>query len=77
MDEERISLMKIKQEDIKASVIKENTRRLIVHSITLENFKSYQGKQVIGPFDNVGSKVLSLEVYFSYRSKRIRKIKSA
>ena len=29
------------------------TKRLVVRTITLENFKSYQGRQVIGPLDNV------------------------
>lgn len=31
----------------------QKTRRLIVQSICLENFKSYQGRQEIGPFDDV------------------------
>lgn len=33
--------------------IDQTTRRLVVHSICLENFKSYQGVQTIGPFDDV------------------------
>jgi hypothetical protein len=33
--------------------IDQTSRRLVVHSICLENFKSYQGVQTIGPFDDV------------------------
>ena len=29
------------------------TKRLIIKEITLENFKSYEGKQTIGPFHKV------------------------
>lgn len=28
--------------------------RLIIHKIVVENFKSYAGRQEIGPFDKVG-----------------------
>ena len=31
----------------------QNSKRLIVDHIVLENFKSYAGKQVIGPFHQV------------------------
>ena len=31
-----------------------NSKRLIVDHIVLENFKSYAGRQVIGPFHQVG-----------------------
>ena len=54
--------------------VNEVTRRLVVHSITLENFKSYQGKQVIGPFDDVSS--VQPEIRRSHRPKRLGQVQS-
>ena len=34
-----------------------NSKRLIVDHIVLENFKSYAGRQVIGPFHQVTNKI--------------------
>lgn len=60
------------QADAKFEQVKVSSKRLIVHSICLENFKSYQGKQVIGPFDNVRS--VDLEICECNRSKRKWKV---
>lgn len=35
-----------------------NSKRLIVDHIVLENFKSYAGRQVIGPFHQVKSLII-------------------
>lgn len=42
-----------RSEELPLLRISEGGKRLIVHSITMENFKSYQGVHVIGPFDQV------------------------
>ena len=35
-----------------------NNRRLIISKLTLENFKSYAGKKVIGPFHKCFSSIV-------------------
>ena len=50
-DRESLSNSKYMQK-IKAERIVDN-RRLIIHKITLENFKSYNGTREIGPFHKV------------------------
>lgn len=50
-DKENLSNSKYMQK-IKAERIQGN-RRLIIHKITLENFKSYSGIREIGPFHKV------------------------
>ena len=52
------------------SKINESTRRLVVHSIMLENFKSYEGRQEIGPFDDVHTS--NTEIRGSDRPERFR-----
>ena len=47
-----------------------STRRLVVHSIMLENFKSYEGRQEIGPFDDVHTS--NTEIRGSDRPERFR-----
>jgi hypothetical protein len=77
MDEESNSRFKMRVEAIpQFARINQSTRRLVVQSITLENFKSYQGKQVIGPFDDVKDQSYT-EICLSDRSKRFRKVQFA
>ncbi len=45
-------------------------RRLIVDQIVLENFKSYAGRQIIGPFHRVRI-VESFDLFLTFFEKRI------
>lgn len=79
MDEEKESTvradLRAMQQTSNFQQINKWTKRLVVDSICLENFKSYEGKQVIGPFNDVRTN--DSEIRVSHRSQRIRKIKSA
>ena len=56
-------------------------KRLIIKSIKLYNFKSYQGEHIIGPLNTVypplDSKLKKLEFYSCYRSQWQWQVKSA
>jgi hypothetical protein len=57
MDEEKESTVRANLRALQHSSnfqqINRSVRRLVVDSICLENFKSYEGRQVIGPFNDV------------------------
>lgn len=79
MDEEKESTVRA---DLRAlqntsnfQQINRSTRRLVVDSICLENFKSYEGKQIIGPFNDVRADEPAIRV--SDRTERIGQIKLA
>lgn len=79
MDEEKESTvradLRAMQQTSNFQQINKWSKRLVVDSICLENFKSYEGKQVIGPFNDVGR--FDGEICVSHRSEWIRQIKSA
>lgn len=66
---------KLHNTELIGAKINQTTRRLVVNSITLDNFKSYQGKQTIGPFHDVDFPRLTREIRLCNRCKWIRKIK--
>lgn len=76
MDEEKESVVRANlramQNTSNFQQIYRSTRRLVVDTICLENFKSYEGKQVIGPFNDVGSSDPAIRV--SHRTEWIREV---
>lgn len=74
LEDETPANLKPQKAELIGAKINQTTRRLVVNSITLDNFKSYQGKQTIGPFNDVAQPSLIAEVCFSYRSKWFRQV---
>ncbi len=71
---------------IQATIVEEPQgpkARLVIHKMALVNFKSYAGRQEIGPFHKVysiplsfhGSTDHSLELFCNRRAQRLRKVK--